>query len=193
MKLIISLLVILTVSLSCSQSEQHGMPKPIGYARVERQDSILLHEFDRFQFEYSSDAFLQETPTENNRQVWFNLDYPRFNATVFCTYSQISRSELRGYLSDNYQFVRNNLGDYITLKEFDYHNEVIGTRGSLYYFEGNLKSPYQFYLTDSTSYFLRGSLYYNQPVTTDSIRPVTKSLEGDLINLIETFENKSKK
>lgn len=193
MKLIFSLLTILAVFTSCSQSEQASMPKPIGYARVERSDSILLHEFDRFQFEYSSDAFLEETPTENPEQVWFNLDYPHFKATLYCSYSQMRKMELRSYLSDNYQFVRNNLDDFITLKEFDFQNKSKGLGGSLYYFDGNLRSPYQFYLTDSSTYFLRGSLYYNELVTADSIRPVTKSLEGDLINLIETFESKSKK
>lgn len=193
MKSIIYLFVITVLAISCSPKEESSTPKPIGYPRVERMDSILLHEFDRFQFEYSGDAFLEELPTDNKEQIWFNLNYPRFNASLYCTYSEIERSQLRSYLSDNHRFVHNSIGEYVTLKEFDYQNKSKGLRGSLYYFDGNFQSPYQFYLTDSVSYFIRGSLHYNQTVRADSILPITKSLEGDLINLIETFENKSKK
>lgn len=168
------------------------MPKPKGYPRVERSDSILLHEFVDFQFQYSSDAFLEESPSENTNQVWFNLDYPSLNATLYCTYANINSSMLKSYFSDNNMFIYKNTEDNVELKAFDYTNATQKTSGRLYYFDGNKKSPYQFYLTDSISFFLRGSLYYNVIASVDSVLPITKSIEGDLMNMMESFEMKLK-
>lgn len=186
-------ILIAFVAFSCTQSvKQDYMPKPKGYPRVERSDSIFLHEFVDFQFQYSSDAFLEETPSENKDQVWFNFDYSLLNATLYCTYASIDASMLKSYFADNNMFIHKNSEEDIELKAFDYTNPTQHTSGRLYYFDGNAKSPYQFYLTDSTTFFLRGSLYYNTEVSTDSILPVSKSIEGDLINLMESFETKLK-
>ena len=48
-------------------------------------------------------------------------------------------------------------------------------------------SPYQFYLTDSTSHFLRGALYFNISPNNDSLAPVIDFIEKDIQHLIETI------
>ncbi len=58
--------------------------------------------------------------------------------------------------------------------------------GLIYRINGNAASPMQFYLTDSTSHFLRGALYIRQVPNIDSIQPVLNFLEPDIIHLIET-------
>jgi gliding motility-associated lipoprotein GldD len=69
--------------------------------------------------------------------------------------------------------------------------EDVATRmyGVLYCIEGESVSPLQFMLTDSVRHFFRGAVYYRgstQPV--DSLLPVTRYLESDLLELIESFE-----
>jgi gliding motility-associated lipoprotein GldD len=48
-------------------------------------------------------------------------------------------------------------------------------------------SPYQFYLTDSTRHFLRGSLYFDAIPNNDSLAPVIEYVKTDIQHLFETI------
>ena len=48
-------------------------------------------------------------------------------------------------------------------------------------------SPYQFYLTDSTKHFIRGSLYFDVIPNNDSLAPVIDFVKTDIQHLFETF------
>jgi gliding motility-associated lipoprotein GldD len=63
--------------------------------------------------------------------------------------------------------------------------------GIYYELEGSTATNVQFYITDSTSHFLRGSLYFNSKTNQDSIAPVLKFLKADILHLIETVEWKN--
>src|SRR5260370_37507117 len=62
--------------------------------------------------------------------------------------------------------------------------------GSYYFVKGSTASNIQFYLTDSTTNFIRGSLYFNNVPQPDSIEPVLDFLSKDIIHLVETFQCK---
>ena len=68
-------------------------------------------------------------------------------------------------------------------------NEELDVYGIAYQIKGSeAASPYQFYLTDSTSHFLRGALYFNFSPNNDSLKPVIEYVEQDIQRLIESFE-----
>ena len=48
-------------------------------------------------------------------------------------------------------------------------------------------SPYQFYLTDSTTHWLRGSLYFDAIPNNDSLAPVIDFVKTDIQHLFETI------
>ena len=58
----------------------------------------------------------------------------------------------------------------------------------LYNLTGNTATNFQFYVTDSNSHFLRGSLYFNIKTNNDSIAPVLSFLEADIIRMIESLK-----
>ena len=60
-------------------------------------------------------------------------------------------------------------------------------QGIYYELDGSTATNAQFYVTDSTQHFLRGSLYFNVKTNQDSIAPVLKFLKEDMIRLIETI------
>ena len=60
--------------------------------------------------------------------------------------------------------------------------------GLIFDIKGDAASEYQFHLTDSTSHFLRGSLYFNTAPNQDSIQPVLDFIKQDIAHLLETFE-----
>jgi gliding motility-associated lipoprotein GldD len=52
--------------------------------------------------------------------------------------------------------------------------------GLVYDLGGAVASPVQFYLTDSTNHFLRGSLYFEAKPNPDSIAPVLAYVKKDI-------------
>lgn len=190
MKKLQYLFALVVLLLSCSNKETN-VPKPKAYPRIDRTDQLLLHGMNDFSFRYSSDAHLTETPAEKEGQVWFNMEYPKFQAVLYCTYANIGGDELISMLQDNERFVFKHSDRHTAIQEFAFSDHEKHNYGTVYYFDGNAIAPYQFYLTDSVSYFLRGSLYYNNEVQVDSILPVTRSLQRDITNLMESFQNKS--
>ena len=59
-------------------------------------------------------------------------------------------------------------------------NEKEKVYGLTYNFSGNTATIYQFFLTDSTKHFLRGSMYFNLPPNPDSLDPVSIYIKEDL-------------
>jgi gliding motility-associated lipoprotein GldD len=56
---------------------------------------------------------------------------------------------------------------------------------------GNAATAHQFFLTDTTSNFIRGALYFDASPNADSIRPVQEFLRKDIEYLINTFKWKN--
>jgi gliding motility-associated lipoprotein GldD len=63
-----------------------------------------------------------------------------------------------------------------------------GIAGVFFRAEGNAASPMQFFLSDTTRHFLRGSVYYDASPNADSTAPVTQFLYPDLQQLINTLK-----
>jgi gliding motility-associated lipoprotein GldD len=60
--------------------------------------------------------------------------------------------------------------------------------GTFFELKGDVASPYQFYLTDSTSRFVSGVVYFNSRPNYDSLKPSLDYLKLDLMKMVETFE-----
>ena len=61
----------------------------------------------------------------------------------------------------------------------------------VYDIAGNTASSMQFYVTDSTHHFLRGSLYFNVAPNIDSMKIVVDFLKTDVLHMIQTFKWKN--
>ena len=69
----------------------------------------------------------------------------------------------------------------------EYENKTNNVFGKIYEIRGNVASPIQFYLTDSLSNFLRGSLNLNSSAKYDSIYPSIQYIKNDILVLFETI------
>ena len=63
-----------------------------------------------------------------------------------------------------------------------------GVYGVLFELDGPVASPLQFYATDSTHHFIRGSLYFNHVPNPDSLRPSLERVREDTRHLLETLK-----
>ncbi|MGD2035543.1 MAG: gliding motility lipoprotein GldD, partial [Bacteroidales bacterium] len=60
--------------------------------------------------------------------------------------------------------------------------------GFIYYIEGNTASSVNFYITDSTTGFVNGSLYFDVRPNIDSLAPSIEFFKKDIIHFINSFE-----
>jgi gliding motility-associated lipoprotein GldD len=119
---------------------------------------------------------------------WININYIPFNATLHFSYKVI-KANLAEYLDDAHTLVNKHIpkANAITQREFaDPAHRVFGL---VYDIRGaDAASPYQFYLTDSTTNFVRGALYFNRIPNNDSLAPVIEFLKEDIAHMINTLQ-----
>jgi len=172
--------------LSCQQNQT---PKPRGYFRIalpERQyvpfDSTFPYRFERPVYTtITPDTYAPDQP------YWINLTFPRFKATLYISYKPIN-GNLSTYLEDSYAMVIKHIPKADAINTHQVVDPQRKVYGLIYELEGNgAASPYQFFLTDSTTNFLRGSLYFNTVPNNDSLEPVIRFIEKDIEHLIQTL------
>ena len=170
---------------SCS----NPVPKPYGYYRI----NLPEHQYKRFtgypdfSFDLSQYANI-ESVIDTVKGEWFNINYPAFNAKIYCTYSPIKPSQLNTFLNDKHRFVYLNVVKADAITEQSFANPEKRVYGILYHLDGNVATPLQFALTDSTAHFFGASLLFDAVPNQDSITPVLNYIKEDVKQLIESFE-----
>jgi len=163
-------------------------PKPVGYMRIERED-FSFREFATpyFSFHYSSQAHIDTVVSENKNDIWFNIIYPGYNARIYCSYSPITKATLKQALEDSYHLAYSHTIKAGDIKQKLYTDNENNISGTVYDIDGMVATPVQFFLTDSTSNFFRGSFYYDNQINPDSVSPVSEYIKNDITTLIESF------
>ena len=189
-------LVFLIIFQSCE--EPVFTPKPRGYPKVDfpqKEYQTFDANYCNFTFEYPKYAvveqdqnFFGETP---NDPCWFDVFIPKFDARIHCSYSKIGGETTLDHLkADAFELVEKHKVKARYVEEIQIKNEQ-GASGFLFNLDGAVASPCQFYLTDSTQHFLRGSLYFNTQALPDSLAPMIEFVREDLKNMIRTLEWKN--
>jgi gliding motility-associated lipoprotein GldD len=114
-----------------------------------------------------------------------NIDFPRFDGKIHISYKQV-RNNLDRYTEDSRTLAYKHSIKADAIKETLYGNDSSHVYGILYEIKGNAASSLQFFVTDSTRNFLRGSLYFNVQPNKDSLAPVISFFRDDIIRLMET-------
>lgn len=178
--------------MSSCNSEEATIPKPKGFLRIDFPEK-------KFETFLSDCPFLFEIPvyaeveTKSNRPEELcnkNIQFTQFNGTLHLTYKKLN-NDLARYIEDCHNMVYQH-----TVKAFDistkqYLNDSLKVYGLTYNIKGNAASPLQFYLTDSSSHFIRGALYFNTKPNYDSIQPVLDFIKIDINHFVETFSWKN--
>lgn len=186
----VSIIAIALVAYLVLQSgREEGIPKPRGYFR------IVLPEKSYTTFESACPVSL-EVPSYSkveivrnqgsNDSCWFNIFYPRFNARIHCTYLPVGNN-LEGMIREAYGFAASHEMKASGMRRTLLSDEERKVYGLLYDIEGDAASQVQFFMTDSTSHFFRGSLYFFNPPNPDSIAPVLSFIREDIVHIGETI------
>lgn len=184
------LLYLIPLSLLLSCSEDY-LPKPKGYNRIDipEHSYLPLDQGLPYQFEYSSHSRVESDSFNLQEETWINLNYQSLGARVHFTYKPILGDEenLRHYLNDALSLTSKH-----QIKAYGIEESVLrtpqGYTGLVAELSGEVPTQFQFFITDSTSNFLRGALYFNTAVKNDSLAPIIEYIKVDMMHLINTLE-----
>ncbi len=167
--------------------ENGGMPKPMGYNRIDRPVYGYREcELADFVFEYADIAKVSEVKVSGDSGNWFNIVYPDYDAVIYCTFLSIDRESFGKVLEDSYHLAYSHSVMADAIEQHVYSDSVRGVGGVLYELGGNVATPVQFFITDSTTHFLRGSLYYSKDFDLDSVATITDFIRDDVVHLFKS-------
>lgn len=187
----------LLICFGCG-SEDDGVfaPKPRAFPRVMYPQNTTYQQFDEsycnFTFQFPSYGVITQDKLffdeEAKDPCWFDIDVKELNGRIHCSYYPINKENSFDQLrTDAFTLAGKHTvkADYIDELPINKPNNV---NGFVFDIQGPAASPFQFYLTDSTHHFLRGSLYINAKAEPDSLAPIYEFMKKDVMHLINTFE-----
>lgn len=191
----IKILFIAFMLLGLFSCDQAYTPKPRGYFRIDFPEKEFVS-FDTafpYSFEYPVYSTITSDPHSPNEQYWINLNFPDYKATVHISYKAV-HGNLVTYLEDAHTLVTKHIEKADAISDSLIIDRERNLFGLAYTLEGSgAASPYQFFLTDSSTNFVRGALYFNTVPNNDSLEPVIDFIKEDLLHLFATFQWKELK
>lgn len=191
-------LLFVMASLLCCWSCQDTpvfTPKPRAFPRViypERVYQQFNESYCDFSFTFPTYAKVQQDTLFFNEKpahpCWFDLDYPDFNARLYCTYYPIDKNNTFERLrEDTYKMANKHIVKANAISEVPImDNKQIG--GFLFRYKGPTATPLTFFLTDTTSNYLNGALYFESRPRPDSLAPVLAFIQKDIEKMIASFQ-----
>lgn len=173
---------------SCG-NEEITIPKPSCYL----QTNLPKHEYSLIQ---------QNCPYSFELAKMFKVKTVQYGEETTC-HKDIELGALNGTLHFSYIEMEKPLAEYInfSIDKVDEHKIkataiedklIIRAKDKVYgtFFElqGDVASPFQFYLTDSVKNFVNGVIYLNARPNYDSVKPSLDYLKEDLNHLLSTFK-----
>ncbi|MBN1107745.1 MAG: gliding motility lipoprotein GldD [Bacteroidales bacterium] len=186
------LILVAVISSSCRDTPS---PRPKGFFRIdlpEKNYIIFNNDFREAEelpvsFEYPSYGNISLDSDEYSGPGWFNIEFRPYRAKIYLTYKEVENN-LEGLMEQTYRMnVKNHIPKADAITEHMIADTGRKVYGILYDLKGNTATAVQFFVTDSTRHFFRGSLYFFTEPNPDSLAPVTEFFRQDIIRIIETL------
>lgn len=184
----ITLASIVTAGLILTACGHPSVPKPDGYFRIDLPEKKYVH-YDtpcNYSIEYPQYARINIRPSVATDTCWMDIEFPSLKAKIHLTYF-----DLHGNLAKLTESARELAYKHTiradAIEEKLWSDDSARVYGILYDLKGNTASAVQFYVTDSTKHYLRGSLYFMAEPNEDSLLPVITFVRDDIIHLMETL------
>ena len=164
-------------------------PKPEGYLKITYPEKAyqVYSEQEYYQFEIPTYARVEIDSSPRAEGGWINVAVPQLNGTIHLSYKPVD-GQLNALITDCRELVYKHTVKAQGIEETPFIEREQKRFGMVYDLKGDVASAVQFFITDSTDHFLRGSLYFNCRPNRDSLNPVIEFLREDIIHLIETTQ-----
>lgn len=177
-------------AVALSSCRDEAIPKPPGYFRIE----LPAHDYSRFNstcdvsLDVPNYARVEDfKDRQGEDSCWFNITYPRFNATIYCTYFGVNNN-VNELVQDAYTFAMKHEMKATGVRRTPVEEEDSKVFGIIYDIDGEAASQVQFFVTDSVKHFFRGSLYFNNKPNPDSIAPVLHFVREDIAHMLKSVK-----
>ena len=166
-----------------------------------------------YRFEYPvyaniiKDSTYFDSSPEN--PYWINIDFPNLNARIFLSYKQVGGkaiykikqadgsyrdstgiNQFDRMVNDAFNLTNKNQAVTTSIKDSLFITKN-GITGVFFNVGGNAATAKQFFLSDTTTHFLRGALYFDATPNADSLKPVQDFLQADIDHLLNSFRWKN--
>lgn len=166
------------------------MPMPKAYFRIDfPEKSYSAVETDcGFTFEIPIYSQIKPRKDRPNEICWYDIDFPKYKGTIHLSYKKVNDyGELAKFIEDTRNLAYKHTIKASEIDEFILNRTEDNVSGMIYEIGGNTASSLQFFITDSSSNFVRGSLYFNATPNADSLAPVQAFIKADVMHLIDSF------
>lgn len=189
-------LTILIMAGVISGCKDISVPRPKGYFRIDLpakeyysfNDSLSRVTNMPLRFEYPAYGKISPISEGISEPGWLNIVCRHYQATIYLTYKEVDNN-LESLIEQTYTMnVKNHIAKADAINEQVIKDPARKVYGILYDLKGNTASAVQFFVTDSTKHYLRGSLYFESEPNPDSLAPLVEFFREDIIHLIETLK-----
>jgi len=183
-----SLLVFLLTIVACT-SEGVLIPKPPTYLRLELPEHTytLYNNACPYTFETSKLFNIKDVKEDEKTTCHKDIDLGKLNGIMHFSYIAMDQP-LATYVNYSNDKVEDHKLKATGIDDIQIIRPEDKVYGTFFKLKGDVASPFQFYLTDSTTRFVSGVVYMNTVPNYDSLRPTLDYLEVDLMKMINTFK-----
>ena len=183
----ILLVALLFSVLGCK--DEINIPKPPTYLRLELPEHSYKNYSDDclYSFDVAKSYLVKKVSDEDGVTCHKDIDLGKLNGSIHMSFINMTEP-----LSTYVNYVNDKIDEHkvkatgIEDKQYLFNNKRVYC--TFFELKGDVASPFQFYITDSTSKFVSGVVYFNSTPNYDSIRPSLDYLKIDLERMIKSFE-----
>lgn len=185
------------------QSEVSYLPKPKGYHRIELPPHAYkpLPNKYPYHFEYSVHAeihpdtsFVAKMYAKEHLDSWIEIRYPMFKSQISISYYPVRQNldSLIRYVNTSHKLTNKHIIKATAIDEI-MTKTPSGDWAILFELEGDVPSQFQYFITDSTTNFIRAALYFPTSTKNDSLAPVIQYVKEDMLHMLNTTTWKKKR
>ena len=189
LRLIAPFVVLLVIFTACS--DENPVPKPSTYLRM----NLPEHSYRLFKSDcpYSmklSNLYLPSgTEQPQSNYCVQEIDLGPLNGKLFMYYLKLPSKDS---LAEIINFANDKVDEHKIKADKISFEQIVQSKkkvfGTFFELKGNVATNFQFYLTDSSTNFVRGEVLLNCRPNYDSLRPTLEYLKTDLLELVRNFE-----
>jgi gliding motility-associated lipoprotein GldD len=180
----LSTLLLLAVLTACGDEP---VPKPRGWFRIDLPEKRYAYWEDEHSFGAELPAYARMVPRrQEGTSTWYDLRFPGQRATVHLTWTRVE-GNVQDLIEDAHAFKGKHEARADRVARERVLRPDARVFGTIFDVEGDVASPAVFYLTDSTTHFLYGALYFDTRPNADSLAPVTQRMREDLRHIAGTL------
>ncbi len=184
----ITLILVLSILTSCGGNDIL-IPKPPTYLRLDIPESKYEKYQDEcpYTFEIPTIYSIKKVQEDGKTTCHKDIDLGPLNGVIHFSYIDMVEP-----LSTYVNFANNKVDEHkLKASAIEDLRILIPEKrvfGTFFEIQGNVASPFQFYLTDSTDRFVSAVVYFNTRPNYDSLKPSLDYLKKDLMKMMNTFE-----